>query len=529
MTAAIHMADVRYRYPDAARPALDGIDLDVAPGEFVLLLGESGCGKSTLLRAALGLVPHFHGGELAGRVISHGLDTRESRPGRIARHVGLVFQDPESQLVMRRALHEVAFGPENLGCPPGEIAARAEQALAAAGAEHLAERDTATLSGGEQQRVAIAAVLAMGQDTLLLDEPTSQLDPAAAEELLALVQRLNRDRGLTVILAEHRTGRVFAEADRVVVMDAGRIAFDGPPQAAAEHLAHSAPWLLPPVTQAFVSAHRPERPLTVRDARRLVARVARPAAAERPAPAVLQVERVHRSFGSLDALRDVTAGFAAGRVTAIVGANGAGKTTLAQVAAGLSEPDRGRVTGPSVRGYVSQNPAHHAIRETAADEVAYALENLGVPAGRRSQRVRDELERFGLGDLAERHPADLSSGERQRLAIASVTVMRPEVLFLDEPTRGIDGLRKLALAELVRSLARDGCATAVVTHDLDFAAEVADDVTTMARGRVVGDRQPAAELAKGGLFACQLGLALGCRTIAEAATVLRSDMERAHV
>ena len=205
MSHALRMQDVRYRYPDAARPALDGVSLDVEQGELVLVLGESGSGKSTLLRAALGLVPSFHGGELAGRVVSEGLDTREHSPAQIARHVGLVFQDPESQLVMRRADHEVAFGLENLGCDPREILSRAEQALTAVAAGHLAERETGKLSGGEQQRVAIASVLAMGQSTLLLDEPTSQLDPIAAEELLALVTRINRDRGITVVLAEHRT------------------------------------------------------------------------------------------------------------------------------------------------------------------------------------------------------------------------------------------------------------------------------------------------------------------------------------
>jgi energy-coupling factor transport system ATP-binding protein len=216
-------------------------------------------------------------------------------------------------------------------------------------------------------------------------------------------------------------------------------------------------------------------------------------------------------------------------VTAVVGANGAGKTTLAQVASGLIAPHSGRVVGPDLRGYVSQNPAHHAIRERVCDEVGYALENLGVPPGERTRRVGAELERFGLADLAERHPADLSSGERQRLAIASVTVMRPQVLFLDEPTRGIDGLRKLAIAELVRSLAADGCAVGVVTHDLDFGGEVADAVTTMARGTVLADRQPAARLAADGLFACQLGLALGCRSVAEAAALLRGEVEALHV
>ena len=283
------------------------------------------------------------------------------------------------------------------------------------------------------------------------------------------------------------------------------------------------------MTQAFVAAHRPERPLTVREARRFAPQRRAATMVDPTAPAVLHLDRVDRRHGDVRALRSVTTGFAPGRVTAVVGANGAGKTTLAQVATGLLAPDAGRVTGPPVRGYVSQNPAHHAIRESAADEVAYVLENLGVPAAEREQRVAEELERFGLADLAARHPADLSSGERQRLAVASVTVMRPQVLFLDEPTRGIDGLRKLAVAELVRSLAAEGCAVGVVTHDLDFAGEVAGEVTTMARGAVLADRQPASQLAADGLFACQLGLALGCRSVAEAAALLRGEVEAVHV
>ncbi len=266
--AALSFMDVRYAYPGTSQPALDGVTLDVEPGELVLIVGESGCGKSTLLRAALGLVPHFHGGELAGRVMVDGLDTRDHRPGELARHAGLVFQDPEAQLVAQRVRHEVAFGLESIAHPPATIAARAQEALMAAGASHLTERDTGTLSGGEGQRIAIASVLAMGQPLLLLDEPTSQLDPVAAEELLALVTRINRDRGVTVVLAEHRTGRLFAEADRVVVMDAGRIAFDGAPPAAARHLAGGGRWMLPPVAQAFAAAGREELPLTVRDARR---------------------------------------------------------------------------------------------------------------------------------------------------------------------------------------------------------------------------------------------------------------------
>ncbi|HEU0194090.1 MAG TPA: ABC transporter ATP-binding protein, partial [Gaiellales bacterium] len=267
---ALRLENVTYHYPGDGRAALDHVVLSVEAGEFVLLVGGSGSGKSTLLRAAAGLVPHFHGGRLEGRVTAEGMDTREHDPRQIARLAGLVFQDPERQLVMRRARREVAFGLENLGHPAAEIAARAEEAMMVTGASRLAERPVERLSGGEQQRVAIASILAMGHRLLLLDEPTSQLDPVAAEELLGLIVRINRDRGVTVVLAEHRTGRLFGEADRVIQLEAGAVVLDAPPPAAAAVMAHRSRWLLPPVAQAFAAAGRSALPLSVREARRLV-------------------------------------------------------------------------------------------------------------------------------------------------------------------------------------------------------------------------------------------------------------------
>ena len=530
--AALRFTDVRYAYPGTSQPALDGVTLEVEPGELVLIVGESGCGKSTLLRAALGLVPHFHGGELDGRVMVDGLDTRDHRPGELARHAGLVFQDPEAQLVAQRVRHEVAFGLEGIAHPPATIAARAQEALMAAGASHLTERDTGTLSGGEGQRIAIASVLAMGQPLLLLDEPTSQLDPVAAEELLALVTRINRDRGVTVVLAEHRTGRLFAEADRVVVMDAGRIAFDGAPPAAARHLAGGGRWMLPPVAQAFAAAGREELPLTVRDARRELGNVRSsppPLAVTQSAAPIVSVEKAHLRRGDAEALRGASAGLDAGMVTAVLGENGAGKSSLALAAARLLELDRGRVRGSARAGYVSQNPAHHLLRETVEDEVAYGLVRSGVPAPERAARTAAELERFGLTAFAVRHPRDLSSGERQRLAVATVTVMRPDLLLLDEPTRGMDGLRKLALGELAKALAYEGTAVALITHDIDFAAEAAQAVTTMAHGRVLADRAPRLELAGGLFFAGQVALATGHVSVAEAAAALRTETEATRV
>ena len=528
--AALSFRGVGHRYPGAIRPSLHGIDLEIEDGELVLLLGDSGCGKSTLLRAALGLVPHFHGGSLAGTVLTGGLDTRDHQPAELARRAGLVFQDPEAQLVLQRAEREAAFGLENLGHPATEIGFRAQEALMVTGASRLAGRITTSLSGGEQQRVAIASVIAMGQPILLLDEPTSQLDPVAAEELLGLIVRINRDRGTTVVVAEHRTGRIFAEADRVVVMEAGRIVIDATPAVAAHRLAATAPWLLPPVTQAFARAGRTRLPLTVKEARAQVdlPPPAAPLATRGRNDGVVEMHRVRKRLGDVQAVANATTGFDAGTVTAVLGENGAGKTTLMRIACGLLAADGGRVTGSTGAAYVSQNPAHHLLRETVAQEVAYALENLGVAAAERDRRVSAELERFDLAALAGRHPRDLSSGERQRLAIASVTVMRPSLLVLDEPTRGVDGRRKRELAGLLRELAAAGTAVAVVAHDIDFAAECADVVTAMAGGRVLADRGPRDLLARSAFFVSQVGLALGRVSVADGAAAL-SEREAVRV
>ena len=527
---AVTVSGLGYRYPRRDRPALANVDLRVEQGELVLLLGDSGSGKSTLLRAMLGLVPHFHGGELRGRVVTAGLDTRDHRPGEIARSAGLVFQDPEAQMVMRTALREAGFGLENLGWPAADIAARAQEALMVTGASALAARPADQLSGGEQQRLAIAAVISMGQRLLLLDEPTSQLDPVAAEELLGLVVRVNRDRGTTVILAEHRTGRIFEEADRVVVMDAGQITIDAPPAEAARQLRNSAPWLLPPVSQAFVRAGRDELPLTVREARAAAGITVPPGAVAVPAPTtpLATITAATKSHGKIPALRGASTGFGGGQTTVLMGENGAGKTTLALAACGLLELDAGTVAVDGRAGYVSQNPSHYLLHSAVADEVAYGLRNLGVSGAELDRRVGAELERFDLADRGADHPRDLSSGERQRLAIASVASMRPRLLVLDEPTRGVDGLRKLALADLIRGLSEDGTAVVVVTHDMDFAAEVADTVTTMAAGAVLHDRGPRSLLASRLFFVSQVGLAFGCVSITEAAALLRPEQVTAH-
>jgi energy-coupling factor transport system ATP-binding protein len=434
-----------FAYPDGA-PALRDVSLALEAGEAVLVLGLSGSGKSTLLRALAGLVPHFHGGRFGGRVDVLGSDTRRARPAELAGRVATLFQDPEDQIVMARVEHEVAFGLENLGVPPGRIEGRVEEALASVGALELAGRATYELSSGELQRVCLAAALALRPQLLLLDEPTSQLDPEGAEAVIELASA----QRLAVVVSEHRSERLLEAVDRVVFMDAGRILFDGAPDVARSWLGR-------------------ERPAWVEQA------VAPPAL--EPGGVVAALEDVSFAYGERAVVARADLELQRGEVVALRGPNGSGKTTLAKLAAGLLEPAAGRVLRRGRAAYLSQDPGRYLTRDRVDEEVA-----LGVDGD--LHRARRWLGELDLAGLDGRHPRDLSSGQRERVALASVLAVEPELLILDEPTRGIDPERKEQLVELLRTGAAER-ATLVVTHDEAFATAVAD------RTVVLGGRERA--------------------------------------
>jgi energy-coupling factor transporter ATP-binding protein EcfA2 len=421
-----------FTYAGAGRPALADVSLELRTGERVAVLGPSGSGKSTLLRALAGLVPHFHGGRFEGRVVVGGRDTRTTRPSELAGTVASVFQDPEDQVVMTRVANEVAFGLENTGLDPARIWTRTAEALAEVGAGHLAERQIGELSGGELQRVCLAAALALRPQLLLLDEPTSQLDPEGAEAFLDVVAGLD----VTVVLSEQRIGRALALAERIVFVDEGRVLLDAPRDEA----------------HAWLARHRSSY-------------VGEPGHASPATPGsepVLGLHGVSFSYsGSPVVVDGIDLALRAGEVVVLEGPNGAGKSTLARLAAGLLEPTEGSISRRVGAAYLTQDPGRYLVKETVLAEVS-----LGVGGDR--DRSRAALARFGLRTLEDRHPRDLSSGERERLGLAAVAVVEPGLLVLDEPTRGIDPDRKAELVSWTFECARAGVAVLVVTHDSSF-------------------------------------------------------------
>jgi energy-coupling factor transport system ATP-binding protein len=514
---------VTYTYPGAEHPALSDVTVVVEPGEFVVLAGLSAGGKSTLLRAASGLVPHFHGGVFAGRALVGGLDTREHGPAALAAVAGTLFQDPESQVVLGTVRHELAFPLENRGEGAAAVARGVEEVALALGIEGLLDRSTGELSGGELQRVALGAALAGRPRIVLLDEPTSQLDPVAGDELVWLLRRLNEEWGTAVVLAEHRLERCLAHADRVIVMRDGEVACDAAPRAFLEWAAERSPALQTPGARLFERAGLRPPPSGVKDARATLRAHGllddeAPAPAP-PAPRRLRGRKAAKApfavrtrgawcelSGGRAVLRDVDFALGHGERVALMGRNGAGKSTLLSHLGGLRAPTRGRVEASGRVALLMQNPNDYLLHETVGEEASPAA-----------------LEQVGLEGLTERHPRDLSGGERQRLALAVVLDggEPPVAVLLDEPTRGMDRGAKGELALRLRAL---DAAVLVATHDAEFAAAVAQRVVLLADGRPIADGPIEDVLAGGWYFATETARIIGALTPEIGAEAIRRRM-----
>lgn len=557
----ISIEELTFVYSGAKEPSLKNIDLKIGRGEFVLVTGPSGGGKSSLCRCLNGLIPHFYGGEIAGRVAVSGMDTLEHSTKELATRVGMVFQDPENQLVSMDIEREIAFGLENLSFPRDLIARRIEESLDTLGIAHLRYRQIHELSGGEKQKVAIASVLALHPDILILDEPTSELDPKGAEEVLSVVTRLNDELGLTVIIVEHRLDRVLQYVDRLIVIGDGEIALDGGvADIVSNHygelsrLGVGVPPLLRLVNELRARGFGVERvPLTVKEARAVLDRAFRDveggletAGGNGGGRPLVETKRLYYTYPEtgLTALKNVTLRIDEGEFVAIMGRNASGKSTLVKHFNRLLEPTKGKVviegtdTGratvaelASKVGFVFQNPNDHLFADTVEEEISYTMQNLGFDLAEIEERVRGMLAEFGLEQYRRRYPRTLSGGEKQRVALASVLAVRPRILILDEPTRGMEYHLKSELMEFLEEYRARGNTVVLVSHDVELVAEYADRVILLSEGGIVVDGEKHRVMSQALLFSPQInrlvqaftgyGVPSNILTVDEALSVLK--------
>lgn len=522
----ISITNLSFSYPSAGQPAIQGINLNISDQEFCLVMGPSGSGKSTLLRSINGLVPHFSGGSITGTIRVNGLNPVRLTPREMSQTVGFVFQDPEAQFVVDRVEDEIAFSLENASLPRDEMESRVDQALGLLELTHLRSRRLETLSGGEVQRVAIAAALALKPGILVLDEPTSQLDPHGADEVLEALVQLNRQLGLTIILAEHRLERVLPYADKIVYLsrdDPGCLI--GTPSQVLSQVE-----LNPPIVSLGKRLGWQPLPLTVEEARQwapsiqLAPSIGRRNDTQNRLPgdapkrsAFIQVSGVEVSFGTLQALRGVDLSLYPGEIAVLMGSNGAGKSTLLRTLIGLTPVQKGQVqvdgkdiAGRAVAeicqkvGYLPQDPNALLFADTVMEELLITLRNHQMSVGELGIQPNQLLGQLGLGDKSDCYPRDLSTGERQRVALGSILVTHPGALLLDEPTRGLDYRAKQTLLELLRAWRDEGMAVLMVTHDVELAAQAADRVILMEKGLISADGRPQAVLANSSNFAPQM-------------------------
>ncbi|MCB0976608.1 MAG: ABC transporter ATP-binding protein [Acidimicrobiales bacterium] len=516
----IRLERVSVTYHDAGRPTLVDVDVSIDEGELCLVVGHTGEGKSTLLGLVNGLVPHFTGGTVTGRVTVHGRDTRTHPPRELADVVGVVGQDPLAGFVTDTVEDELAYGMELLALPPATMRKRVEETLDLLGIADLRNRSLRELSGGQQQRVAIGSVLTAHPRILVLDEPTSALDPTAAEEVLAAVTRLVHDLGVTVVMAEHRLERAVQYADRILEIADGTVRSGDP----ATVMANAR--VAPPVVHLARTAGWDPVPLSVRDARRLAGPLReqlegrqRPSTPKRPRSAapVLTARDVTVRYGETVAVREVDLDLYGGEITALMGRNGSGKSSLLWAVQGSGPKQTGSVTvdgsdhagGRAAEarrrvGLVPQTPADLLYLATVEEELAEAdRESASTPGSARAL-----LDRIVEGIDSATHPRDLSEGQRLGLVLAIQLTAGPQVLLLDEPTRGLDYRAKARLAEVLSELASDGRAVMLSTHDVEFVAMAADRVVVLGDGEVVADGTTAEVVLTSPAFAPQVAKVL---------------------
>jgi energy-coupling factor transport system ATP-binding protein len=506
--------DFWYTYPLAKEPTLRGANLKVDKGEFVVVLGPSGCGKSTLAIALNGVIPHEMGGEFKGSVTTCGMDTRNWKARDLARKVGIVFQNPESQIIHSRVEDEVTFPMQNLLVKPEEMKTRLDEVLAIVGLTEFKHSMTGSLSGGQKQRLAIATALAMRPEVLILDEPTVHLDPRGIGEVISTIEKLNKEQDITILLIEHKLDEIIKLADKVVIMNEGRVVDTGPPRgmllSRSSYIMEELGLFIPQVSEAaYMATKKGYRfsccPVTVDEFPGNMitnARCGRVAGAGRRK--LLEVDNLSFRYPSgYTAVRQLSASFEEGKVYAILGSNGSGKTTFAKLLVGLLKPTIGKIsffaddgtldvskTSPKTLckyiGFAFQNPEHQFVTDRVYDEVAFGLQVSGRHSEAEIQEKTNRmLDIFGLKGYSLEHPLSLSMGQKRRLSIATILVLEPRLIIFDEPMTGQDRRRTDYIIDIINQLKATGSTSLFITHDMHFVADVATDVLVIEKGNLV--------------------------------------------
>ncbi len=532
MDKIIELQEISYSYPRTETKSLKQIDWVVGRGQRMMIMGPTGAGKTTLCLCLNGLIPQLLGGNLTGHLLIEGKDIRQYRVQTLAQHIGLVLQDPETQIFGLTVAEDIAFGPGNFLVPLQDIETRVKESLALVGLAGFENRNPGELSGGEKQRLAIAGVIALRPEILVLDEPASELDPAGRAVIYRTLSDLGREENLTVLMVENSAEVIIDKADAVIVLNQGKIAWQGPPQPLFRDIPRLSGLGIRPVPVSLVGwaffrkgwISETEIPLKVPEAEGMIRRLLlqhgsgkfinlpkqRAAETSKNAPVILQISNLFFKYQNSDChgLRDINLTVCRGEFLALLGPNGAGKTTLAKHLNGLLQPMAGQVivNGLNTRdcstsnlaqwvGYVFQNPDHQIFAVSVEKELEYGLKNAGLPKTEIQERITEVLHWVKLEPYRNVHPFTLGKGQRQLVALASILVLKPKILILDEPTTGLDWTETQNIMGLIHDLNQNGTTVMMITHDMDLVAQFAKRVVIMKNGSILRDGQPEEVLA----------------------------------